>query len=839
MTWFCQLALWFQPLFWLLRRELQACQDFVADHRAADAGREAVEYSELLLELSRQHMGRPVIGAISLIDRSSQLSRRIKMLLASPVALRSCSPIAFYLAAAALSVSCAVLVSTLRLDTAEADAAAPPAKAANGAAQTANSRGDDESEAQAKIKVVRGRVVDESGMPVGDARLWLPLRYKPRRIAEGTTDASGRFQLRFPADWISPHFVGSGWTIWAYAPDHGIATNSPYDVVRGKSEEEIEIELPPKSNTRFKVLTPQGEPLAGALVEPQNYQTTVGYELVPDEMFSAVSTRTDTEGLALLSALRLKPFFRVCITSDKFGKQTLRVDRDIERPVREIRLRDRGRIQGRLVGERAEWLRGVKLGFSVDNHDEWSDAQGIATIVTTADGSFDVPVIASGGPVHIYVDLDPSLPVRPRLPDRLFLAAGETLRLELPLTTAPKVHGNVVAKSSGKPVAGAEISLGYGGYHQSDNVVTDDQGRFEGRALPSSVRVHIISLPDGYVQLGAPWAESYRVPDGVERFELPTIEVVGSHKLSGQLVGQNDEPLSRREVMAVTENRRYGFAKTDSEGRFSMSVPDGIDTTIEVYSDERGQEPVAVVSEAPLIVRYSGDAQKRALEAKRRLKPDVALTGRVLLGGKPLSGVSLSLSVGIPVERPAAQAGNASVLGGAVMQMRHLASSTTDAEGRYRLNGLKAGDSYNIAVKPPLPACDPTWQHQMPFAPKLHEGARGEVSLPDINLRKLTQSLAGKVVDPDGNPVVAAQVTVMLRNGMPLSGSSLSVPPWTETDQEGRFTLQQLPDEPLAVMAHSKQEARTQIRFPAKLNVEINQRNIRIVLDPSLTKEEQ
>ena len=99
------------------------------------------------------------------------------------------------------------------------------------------------------------------------------------------------------------------------------------------------------------------------------------------------------------------------------------------------------------------------------------------------------------------------------------------------------------------------------------------------------------------------------------------------------------------------------------------------------------------------------------------------------------------------------------------MRMDHIAKTVTDTDGRFRLTGLKAGDSYQIEVKPSITAHDPAWQHQSPWMPKLPDNASGEVKLPDVKLIKLTQSLAGQVVDPDGKPVEGAQVSAMLHDG--------------------------------------------------------------------------
>lgn len=98
------------------------------------------------------------------------------------------------------------------------------------------------------------------------------------------------------------------------------------------------------------------------------------------------------------------------------------------------------------------------------------------------------------------------------------------------------------------------------------------------------------------------------------------------------------------------------------------------------------------------------------------------------------------------------------------------------------------------------------------------------------------------MVDPDGKPVEGATVSAQLREGSVFLPRLLmsAPPPWTETDQEGRFKLQQLPDEPLAIMAYIRRSKEGgPIRFPANVNAEMNQQDIRIVLDPSLVEEEE
>lgn len=145
------------------------------------------------------------------------------MLVTSTPVLRSRSSWAFRVSLAALALVAAALVGAMRLDSVRADDAEPASSDTRDRRETAASpkdRENDDGEKHADSKIVRGRVLDESGKPVGGAKLWLPLRYEPRRVVEGKTDESGRFELKLPGDWLSPRAVGSGWTIWVYAPRH-------------------------------------------------------------------------------------------------------------------------------------------------------------------------------------------------------------------------------------------------------------------------------------------------------------------------------------------------------------------------------------------------------------------------------------------------------------------------------------------------------------------------------------------------------------------------------------------------------------------------------------------
>ncbi|HRX78494.1 MAG TPA: carboxypeptidase regulatory-like domain-containing protein, partial [Pirellulaceae bacterium] len=177
--------------------------------------------------------------------------------------------------------------------------------------------------------------------------------------------------------------------------------------------------------------------------------------------------------------------------------------------------------------------------------------------------------------------------------------------------------------------------------------------------------------------------------------------------------------------------------------------------------------------------------QIREATVELRLQPMVRLRGRVVLGEKPLEKVRLEL-----MRRQQLDDNRATY--------RVLATAVTDDDGRYELSGLRAGDEYMIHVLSPIPAVDSA----MEDIQRLASDAKGTIELPDVRLLPTTQSLAGIVVDPDGNPVAGATVSARSKDGRSLSRSRTGPPPWAETDADGEFRLTQLPNQPLRLMAY-------------------------------------
>ncbi len=76
-----QYLLWMQPLYWTLRMQLLADQDFLADHDAASLSPDRMDYASILYRLAKNRPPRFQPGAVlGMAGRKSQLRRRIERL---------------------------------------------------------------------------------------------------------------------------------------------------------------------------------------------------------------------------------------------------------------------------------------------------------------------------------------------------------------------------------------------------------------------------------------------------------------------------------------------------------------------------------------------------------------------------------------------------------------------------------------------------------------------------------------------------------------------------------------------------------------------------------------
>lgn len=516
------------------------------------------------------------------------------------------------------------------------------------------------AEAEA-FKVIPGTVVDETGAGVAGAEVWLPVKkgFPPEddRTAHAVADAQGRFELRFPLSWLDDRLMF--FSAWAVAPGRQLGSASVYSFLRehekttsqAKAKEEkdekpeepteLVIVLNPATSVSFDILGPDGRPLSGATVQPQHVKTRMGYEYVPGNMLPKVSAVTGDDGRAELSAVPSDKLYSIRVETEAFGVQTVTVQ-GRSGSQNKIRLRAAGSIRGRIVAEDPKAVSGVYLALTTsDPGDQYGQRspQGMAIVFSNDDGTFEVPTIATGS-LSTYATVDEAVKLRPRLPKNVTVSANRTTELQIPLVQPVTVRGIIRVRDTGEPLEGAGISVSYGARRQSEHVTSDANGRFTAYALPGTVRTQVIRMPGAYVRADHVVVQNHEVPADAGEFELPPIEVVPTRSLKGRMVDEHDHPVAEAGISLIVENRRYGYGRTDTEGRFTLSgIPATLtlnDVEYEIHLESEERKEAEVVTAEPLLLRI-----------KRSMVPEegALLSGRVVdREGLPVAGAQVRLS---------------------------------------------------------------------------------------------------------------------------------------------------------------------------------------------------
>jgi hypothetical protein len=598
--------LWFHPLVWRIGSAHRAACDAVCDAVSASYLGDVQAYCRTLARVALEGAGSIPTAGLAMA-RTCDVRRRIAVLqqrvFAAALDRRAVVGVAL------VGLLSLALLAGVRL------ALAASAQATPGTEQAAPSR-NEPAGAGAKDtagRTIRGKVVDEAGKPVADADVWLSAYCGPpgakARVQHVKSDSQGQFTVEVPPAWVTQNVPDSSTTIWACGAGRQLGTKHGQQFTFEGDPSDLVIRLKPATDTSFVVLDPAGQPLTGALVQPYY----IIYEPTPEEVLRHIEARTDSEGRAKFPAVGRETLHEVRVITQNLGIQIQRYsDPEYPLPAKQtIHLRPVGTIKGRVLADKPEWARGMRMLFATEkmiNAPPWL-TEGFADVESDEQGRFVVPVIADGRLDFRGLIVDDKLPVRPQIPQFIDVEADATTELPLSMALLVPVRGSIRAKDSGAPISGAKIRMHYGAGPQYANSVSDAHGKFTARVLPGRVQLHASYNQEKYVQRGS---VSCNVPEQTEGFELPTLEVTPTKSFAGRLIDESGRPVANAGVYILVkeDNRIYGSGTSDSNGQFHLDgVPATIDTAKAKYEANLETDPTRrnlaaeVTGTNPLILR--------------------------------------------------------------------------------------------------------------------------------------------------------------------------------------------------------------------------------------------
>ncbi len=573
---------WFHPVIWMVNRGLRmvredCCDDFLVGRRwtTGDA------LCEVLLRVAALR-ARPTSEALTMTMPFdvNRLGRRIRRNMDDRLTRSTRLSLGALLVLALVAVC---LLPGVRGAGTEDDAEAATMSGRAPVRDAADAHADEAAGSVASTRVVRGKVVDKGGQPVEGAEVWLPiagLKSGERHTLNTKTDAQGRFAIEVPGEWVSGDRVSFlSWIVSAYAPGYSLGmTSAGVAILRGDPSDVI-VEIGPTSDISFVILDPEDRPLVGAVVEPLHVSTMEIAGTVPEELMPHFRAVTDSEGRVHLPGLQRDTLRSVRVITKQLGIQE-KLLYEYEQSgqtfsitfLRTIRLRPAGRIEGRLVGDNPEVVRGVRLYFRTERHEPALEqpAEGYALLETDVQGRFVVPAIATGW-LKVLATLDQNTNLRPKLPRpyEVRVDAGQTTRLELPMRPTIPVRGSIRVRGTRQPVAKAEMSIGSDS--NSEFAVSDADGRFAVRILPGWIAPHVVILPEQYARPHRSTIRGVEVPEDAKEFELPPIEVLPGKTVSGRLIDEHTRPVAEARILMHDDGELCGAAISDKEGQFTVS----------------------------------------------------------------------------------------------------------------------------------------------------------------------------------------------------------------------------------------------------------------------------
>ncbi|MGL4420365.1 MAG: MSCRAMM family protein [Gemmataceae bacterium] len=560
-----------------------------------------------------------------------------------------------------------------------------------------------------------------------------------------------------------------------------------------------------------QMLQADGQPASGAIIQPFQYSSPpVGEWKQPEVLFrlpsaeqARVAVGTDAQGrFELPSIPGFRTNFEVVHPSTGKTRWTVAPDQPFV-----CKLPKTGSLTVTTVGAEPKIVAGRAFTLSrkkpVTVHEEALPVRRSEAIY----GRFDErgQVTLEKIPVAEYeFRFSSTKRMSHRLPGAgtfpITITAGTAHKVELPLGPAAKVTGRVFLNEAKHGVEHFVVGVGCKEPNapQKSNyyvVETDAEGRYWVYGPAGNYTSEVREAPAGVIYPGLHQSSDGPGPAVAagETIELPHIQTQSSYEFVAR-VEHKGTPQSQVNVRAFSEKRwKTTVFTTDQTGLFRIP----------------NLAPTEFVS--PRIRKGKAVNFPRNYEAKTGVEPvrielreehAFSFQGRIVnYSGAPLSGVPVKLMHKIPYVNSHGQEN---------YHTNDSESTTTDAEGRYRFEGLWPSDEYYASVKDD--------GYTLGTSPTVRGRSSITETVGDIRVAKKKAKITGIVTDTAGRPVADAMVVYR----------SAEKHGETQCNADGTFEFRMMSEVPMVLVAR---QAGYQAEFVAA-NIRANDR-ITIVLRKS------
>lgn len=502
----------------------------------------------------------------------------------------------------------------------------------------------DEDDGDDGAGALSGRVIDTTGRPVADARVFA-------EEAVARTDRNGRFSFaELPAETLRIDATADGHRRGG-ADDLG---RPVVDLADGEAVEELELVLPRAAALSGRIVA-GGEPVEGAIVS-LSYVFAEGLEGEQLEPY-IISELAVSDGEGRFSIPQISPG-RLQVLVESTDHPFTESDDLYFRPGQHredviVDLSPSGRLYGEVTDEQGE---------PVDAQIRLSplDTQGTSRTTRTRQGVFSIRDLTEGD----YALRIEAPDHRDERIDAVGINADQTTEIEVILESTSRFAGRVVEPDA-TPVEDAYVVVDDG--ENTRRFRTDDQGRFEWDEMPDGDWTAVASSPRHEPSDEQP----------VRLDEEMTFELIPGGVIEGEVVDPDGQPVSDYDirVAAMESHGPTGFRGGDWP---SSSVRDAADGRFDFGPLQSGRYRLLVETDE------HAPATTDAIDVSAG-----SVAGPVVVQmerGSTLEGVVRNADSGEPVEHA---------------QVRFLMSTPdgrtprtrTDEQGHYELDGLPSGRS--------------------------------------------------------------------------------------------------------------------------------------------------